>query len=71
MAKKKWADLTDGQRTGLIALIAVQLSLAISAWADLSSRNSSQVRGPKGRWAAIIAINFVGPALYFTRGRRD
>ena len=70
MAKKKWKDLTDGQRAGLVALIAVQLSLAVSAWADLASRNPSQVRGKKGTWAAVIAVNFVGPILYFTRGRR-
>lgn len=70
MAKKKWKDLTDGQRVGLVSLIAIQLSLAVSAWADLASRSPSQVRGSKGRWAAIIAINFVGPVLYFTRGRR-
>lgn len=70
MAKKKWKDLTDGQRTGLITLAAVQVSLAASAWADLASRNPSQVRGKKGTWAAVIAINFVGPILYFTRGRR-
>lgn len=67
---KKWKDLTDGQRAGLVALVAVQLSLAVSAWADLASRTRSQVRGSKGRWAAVIAINFVGPVLYFTRGRR-
>lgn len=70
MAKKKWKDLTEGQRAGLVALIAVQLSLAVSAWADLASRTPSQVRGSKGRWAGVIAINFVGPILYFTRGRR-
>lgn len=70
MAKKKWADLTDGQRTGLVALIAVQVSLAVSAWADLASRYPSQVRGRKCAWAAVIAINFIGPILYFTRGRR-
>lgn len=70
MAKKKWTDLTDGQRTGLVALIAVQVSLAVSAWADLASRYPSQVRGSKGTWAAVIAINFIGPILYFTRGRR-
>jgi hypothetical protein len=29
-----------------------------------------QVNGSKPRWAAIIAIDFVGPILYFTRGRR-
>ena len=70
MAGKKWKDLTSGQRSVLVGLAAVQLSLAVSAWADLATRPPSRVRGGKGRWAAVIAINFVGPILYFTRGRR-
>lgn len=69
-AKKKWADLTGPQRAGLLTLISLQLSLAATAWADLASRPASRVRGPRGRWAAIIGINFIGPILYFTRGRR-
>ncbi len=70
MAKKKWKDLTDAQKAGLVGLAALQVSLAASAWADLASRPATQVRGSKGKWAAIIAINFIGPVLYFTRGRR-
>lgn len=68
--KKRWNDLTDTQKTALLTLISVQLSLAATAWADLVSRPAAKVRGSKGKWAAIIAINFFGPILYFTRGRR-
>ena len=31
---------------------------------------AEEVVGSKGKWAAIIAINFVGPLAYFARGRR-
>ena len=48
----------------------MQVSLAATAWADLASRPAAKVQGSKGKWAAIIAINFIGPILYFTRGRR-
>jgi hypothetical protein len=68
--KKRWNDLTDTQKTVLLTLISVQLSLAATAWADLASRPAAKVQGSKGKWAAIIAINFIGPVLYFTRGRR-
>ena len=71
MAKKKWKDLTDAQKAGLVGLAALQVSLAASAWADLASRPAAEVQGSKGKWAAIIAINFIGPILYFTRGRRS
>ena len=67
---KKWKDLTSGQRAAVLTLASVQLSLAASAWADLATRPADQVNGSKAKWAAVIAVNFVGPVLYFTRGRR-
>lgn len=70
VSKKRWNDLTDTQKTVLLTLISVQVSLAATAWADLASRPAAKVQGSKGKWAAIIAINFIGPTLYFTRGRR-
>ncbi|WP_257881405.1 PLDc N-terminal domain-containing protein [Gordonia terrae] len=51
-------------------LISVQVSLAVSAWADLAARPAAKVRGAKSTWACIIAINFIGPILYYTRGRQ-
>ena len=39
-------------------------------WADLALRPAAEVNGGKGKWAAIIAVNFVGPVLYFRRGIR-
>ncbi|EYT57146.1 membrane protein [Dietzia sp. UCD-THP] len=70
MRKKSWNELSDGQKTALLTLMSVQVSLAVTAWTDLAFRPAEQVRGSKGRWAAIIAVNFIGPALYFVRGRR-
>ncbi|MDV7999946.1 hypothetical protein [Rhodococcus sp. IEGM 1408] len=69
MVKKKWNDLTDAQQTAILILASVQVSLAATAWTDLAVRPPEKVRGSKGKWAAIIAINFIGPALYFWRGR--
>lgn len=67
---KKWQDLSDGQRAAVLTLMSIQLSLAVSAWADLVTRPADQVNGSKAKWAAVIAVNFVGPVLYFTKGRR-
>ena len=67
---KKWQDLSGRQRAVALTLMSVQLSLAASAWADLATRPKDQVNGSKAKWAAIIAVNFVGPVLYFTKGRR-
>ena len=70
MRKKSWKELTDAQQTTILVLASVQVSLAATAWADLATRPAEKVNGSKGKWAAIIAINFIGPALYFLRGRR-
>lgn len=67
---KKWQDLSGPQRTVALTLMSVQLSLAATAWADLATRPADQVNGSKAKWAAVIAVNFVGPVLYFTKGRR-
>ena len=68
--KKKWSDLTRGQQTALLVAASVQLSLAAAAWADLAQRDAAEVNGSKAKWAAIIAVNFVGPLAYFAKGRR-
>lgn len=52
-------------------LTSVEVSLAVSAWSDLAQRPPEAVNGSKKKWAAVIAINFVGPILYYWRGRRQ
>ena len=70
MARKKWAELTSGQKAALVVLGSLQLSLAATAWRDLARRPERQVNGRKGVWAAVIAVNWIGPLAYFRWGRR-
>jgi len=67
---RRWDESSTRSKVLVMLLVAVQVSLAVSAWTDLYERPVEHVNGPKGRWAAIIAVNFVGPMLYFIRGRR-
>lgn len=53
---------------GIGAVIQLLL-LAASHW-DLSRRASTEVRGAKGMWRVVTLINFIGPLMYFTFGRR-
>jgi hypothetical protein len=69
MRSRRWDDLPVAGKVAIMLLTAAQVSLAVSAWADLAERPASEVNGPKRRWAAVIAVNFVGPILYFWRGR--
>jgi len=68
--RKKWSDLTPRQQRMTVFAGAVQLSLAALSWADLARRPRAQVNGPKAVWAAVIAVNFVGPLAYLRWGRR-
>ena len=70
MRARRWNDLSGTQRRLLVLLAVVQVSLALAAWVDLARRPADQVNGRKPAWAAAIAVNFVGPLLYFCRGRR-
>ena len=49
----------------------VQVALSLAAWSDLALRPAAAVRGRKRVWAAVIAVNFVGPIAYFRFGRID
>ncbi|WP_370962595.1 PLD nuclease N-terminal domain-containing protein [Amycolatopsis sp. cg9] len=67
--RKRWRDLTATQRTVIGTAASAQILLAAGAWWDLARRPAARVRGPKWVWALVIAVNFVGPVLYFARGR--
>lgn len=66
----RWKDLSPGRQAAVLALASVQVSLAATAWADLALRPAREINGGKGKWAAIIAVNYIGPILYFRRGIR-
>ena len=70
MTHRSWTDLTPRQQTAILVLGSIQLALAATAWTDLARRPAKQVNGRKGLWAAVIAINWIGPLSYFRWGRR-
>lgn len=68
MAKKRWSDLSSQQKSGVIALVAIQAVLAGVAQRDLSSRAASEVRGPKALWR-VLTLNSIGAIAYLLVGR--
>jgi hypothetical protein len=70
MAKLSWSDMATGQKVATVLLGTVQFALAALAWSDLAKRTANEVNGPKKVWAAVIAVNWVGPIAYFIKGRR-
>lgn len=67
---KRWSELSSCQQTALLTAACIELSLTATAWVDLLRRPSTQVRGPKSRWAMAILIQPVGPIAYLTVGVR-
>jgi hypothetical protein len=68
-SRRQWRDLTPAQHAAIIVSAIVQFGLAAAAWTDLARQARERVRGPKWRWAALIAVNYAGPLAYFRWGR--
>lgn len=69
MAIRQWSELTPGQQAAVLTLGSIQLSLAATAWTQLARTPAAAVRGRKGVWAAVIAVNWIGPLAWFRWGR--
>lgn len=70
MAKRKWSDLSARQKTMVLTMGSVQISLLLAALADIYRRPAEEIRGNKRVWTAVSFVNFVGPISYFFFGRR-
>jgi hypothetical protein len=71
MNKKRWADLSTGQKMAVIVLGTIQMGLLVAALLDLAHRTPEEVRGDRRMWAGIVFINWFGPLAYFTIGRKE
>jgi len=74
MARRRWRDLSEGQRRLIVLGAAVEAVLKIAALVDLRRRPAAAVRGRKWIWGTVIALaNSVGlvPIGYFLFGRRN
>ncbi len=70
MAKKKWSEMSDRQKTIVLVATSVQISLLLTALTDIYRRSQEEIRGNKWAWTAISFVNFVGPISYFLFGRK-
>lgn len=68
--RRRWEDLSQGQRTAVVVGAAVELVLTAVALNDLARRPASQVRGPKALWAVGCFVQPVGPIAYLLVARR-
>jgi len=68
-----WSNLSQGQRSVIVAVAAVETALKIAMLVDLKRRPAVQVKGSKRVWAASAIVNSAGiiPLSYFVLGRRS
>lgn len=69
--KRRWKDLTKGQRIAVGVVGAAQVTLTAAAYRDLLRRPAEQVNGTKLAWGLALLVNWVGPIAYFLGGRKD
>ena len=67
--QKKWSELGQVQKTGIVVLGIFQIALLAAAQWDIHHRPEEEIRGNKWVWTAIAFVNFAGPAAYFLIGR--
>jgi hypothetical protein len=70
LQRKRWGDLTTGQRTAIQIGAAVQFSLLFAALWDMWRRPAEEIRGDRRWWTLASFVNFVGPLAYFLFGRK-
>lgn len=68
--RSEFTAMSPASRISLIVGVVVEFSAKIAAWVDLSHRPAEQVRGPKWAWALAQLINGLGPAAYWSIGRK-
>lgn len=72
-AKRRWSDLSARTRGLIIAGVAADGILKMTALIDIKRRPADQIRGPKWLWAVAVAVvNSAGtvPVSYLLLGRR-
>lgn len=70
MTTRSWSELSDRQKTAILVLVSVELSLTATALVDLVRRPAEQVRGRKAIWAVGLLVQPVGPIAYLGWGAR-
>jgi len=68
--KKRWADLSPGQRAAIVLGATAELILTTIALRDLARRPREGVRGSKPAWVLACFVQPIGPILYLLVGRR-
>lgn len=68
--RKDWADLSLFQKSMVVMLGFVQVTLLIAALVDIRKRSPDEINGDKRLWTLLAFVNYIGPISYFLFGRK-
>jgi len=68
MGRRRWRDLSERQKTAILTLVSVELSLTATAAADLLFRDQGALRGRKALWWPVLLVQPFGPIAYLVLG---
>jgi len=69
MGRTRWKDLSPRAQARILTMASVQLSLTATAVADLATRPTGLIRGPKALWWIAVFVQPIGPPAYLLWGR--
>lgn len=67
----EWSDLDKQAQAVIIGLGVYEVIEKLVTWHFIYHTPKERTRGSKWMWIALSFFNFVGPAAYFLRGRRQ
>ena len=65
-----YRQLSPRTQRVVVAVLAMEAVLIVATERDIQRRPVERIRGPKLLWRVIATQNVVGPATYFSVGRR-
>ncbi len=65
-----YRQLSPRAQRVVVAVLAMEAVLVVATERDIQRRPVDRIRGPKLLWRVIATQNVVGPAAYFSVGRR-
>jgi hypothetical protein len=70
MPRKKWSDLTGGQKRAVFISGAAETVITVAALRDLAHRPGDGIRGSKTFWLVSFVVQPFGPIAYLAAARK-
>ncbi len=70
VARNSWVAMSNAQKTAVLTLASIEVSLTATALVDLIRRPTADIHGRKALWAVALFVQPVGPVAYLWTHRK-